>query len=125
MIRRIAGSLFNVSGDSFKHNLEYKATTLVNLMKKGLLGLGYSTGWTGWRFSDCIVKVRFNGLSYRFVCKKGKSYHIYLNPYFHEYDIGEFVCRSLQDGDTFIDVGAMGGLYTIMASKLVGTQKAR
>jgi FkbM family methyltransferase len=47
-------------------------------------------------------------------------FHIFMNPYFHEYDITQFVLQKLESGDLFIDVGAMGGLYCIIASHLVG-----
>jgi FkbM family methyltransferase len=120
VIRRIAGSLFNASSNRFGYTLAYRAVTFLNLVKKGLLASGRPTSWTLWGFPDCIVHVRFKGVTFSHVCRKGKPYNIYLNPYFHEYDIGEFVCSTLRDGDTFIDVGAMAGLYTMMASKSVG-----
>jgi len=43
-----------------------------------------------------------------------------MNPHFHEYDTSTFIYNSLEDGDIFIDIGAMGGLYSIISSKLVG-----
>jgi FkbM family methyltransferase len=47
-----------------------------------------------------------------------------MNPYFHEHDIVQFVLQTLEPGDLFIDVGAMGGLYSILASHLVGPNGA-
>ena len=43
-----------------------------------------------------------------------------MNPYFHEFDVIRYVYNVLASGDVFVDVGAMGGLYTIIASKRVG-----
>lgn len=37
-----------------------------------------------------------------------------------EYDQRDFVCRYLRNGMIFINIGANSGLYTLMASKLVG-----
>jgi FkbM family methyltransferase len=45
-----------------------------------------------------------------------------MNPYFHEYDISTFVYGTLEEGDTFVDVGAMGGLYSIISSRIVGNK---
>jgi FkbM family methyltransferase len=45
-----------------------------------------------------------------------------MNPFLHEADISNFVFKNLKKGDNFIDVGAMGGLYSIIASKLVGNK---
>jgi len=115
-------ALANVSCDSFKSSLAFRATTLGNLMRKSLWlwGLFPSRSLTGWKFSDCDMTVKLGDLLFKSVCPKGGTLNIYNNPYFHEYDLVSFVCRTLEPGDTFIDVGAMGGLYTIIASKLVG-----
>lgn len=119
-LRRAAGSLLRTSGDSLASSLAYRAVAFVNLLKKGWLASGRQTRWTLWGFPDCVIRISFRGVTFRHVCPRGKPYNIYLNPYFHEYDIGRFVCSHLEEGDTFIDVGAMAGLYTILASKRVG-----
>jgi FkbM family methyltransferase len=45
-----------------------------------------------------------------------------MNPYFHEYDISTFIYDTLEEGDTIIDIGAMGGLYSIISSRIVGNK---
>lgn len=124
MIKRVLKSFFNVSGANFKCNLQYKAILLLNLIKKGLFQyiFGSSIGLTNWRFDDCIIHVKFEGLNFNFFCSKDKTFNIFMNPYFHEYDISMFILDVLEEGDTFIDIGAMGGLYSIIASKLVGNK---
>ena len=121
MIKRAFKSLFNVSCTNFKCRLQYKIIIFLSLIKKVI---GHISGFcfrsTNWRFQDCIINVKFNSLTFDFYCPKGKSFNIYMNPYFHEYDISMFIYDSLEDGDTFIDIGAMGGLYSIISSKLVG-----
>jgi len=46
-----------------------------------------------------------------------------MNPYFHEHDISTFIYDTLEEGDTFIDIGAMGWLYSVISSKLVGNKE--
>ncbi len=124
VIKRVLNSLFKVSCIDFKCNLQYKIITLFNLIKKGIIPhlLGFTPTLTKYRFSDCILNVKFMDLTFDFLCPKGLTFHIYMNPYFHEYDISTFIYDTLEEGDTFIDIGAMGGLYSIIASKLVGNK---
>jgi FkbM family methyltransferase len=44
-----------------------------------------------------------------------------MSPHLHENDVSTIVHRILKEGDTVIDIGAMGGQYTIIASQRVGT----
>ncbi len=122
LIKQAVNSLVKVSCSDFKCNFQYKTITLFNLIKKGMtLQCSLHTPTlTKYPFGDCILNVEFNNLSFVFLCPKGKTFHIYMNPYFHEHEISRFVCDTLEEGDTFVDVGAMGGLYSIVSSKLVG-----
>lgn len=89
---------------------------------KSLHILGFSPRSINWKFSDCIINIKFNNLKLDFFCPKDKSFNRYMNPYFHEYDISTFIYHTLEEGDTFIDVGAMSGLYTIIAGKILGNK---
>ncbi len=43
-----------------------------------------------------------------------------MNPFFHEFDVSNFVHSVLKPGDVFVDVGAYAGSYTLAAAKIVG-----
>lgn len=120
---RITGSL--LSCNSSEADVLFKTTTLVNLVKKGINSM-MSKRVTGeplhWIFHDTIVKVSFKGLTYSFHCPKGRDFNVYLNPYYHEYDVVSFVFDALQKDDVFIDVGSHGGLYTLLGGKIVGSK---
>jgi FkbM family methyltransferase len=120
---RVTGSLFSCV--SSRYDVLFKTTTLVNLAKKGINAI-MSKPITGnplhWLFNDTIVKVDFRGLTYYFQCPKGYDFNVYLNPYYHEYDVASFVFGILQEGDVIIDVGAHGGLYTLLSGKIVGSE---
>jgi|GEM_PF-1765720 len=102
----------------------FKIITLVNLAKKGTNALVSRkiSELTRWMLRDVIVKVNFKGITYSFQCPKGYDFNIYLNPYYHEYDVVSFASSVLQKGDVFIDVGAHGGLYTLLSGKIVGSR---
>jgi FkbM family methyltransferase len=120
---RITGSLLSCA--SLRQDVLFKTTTLINLAKKGINAMA-SKRITGeplhWLFKDTIIKVDFRGLNYYFYCPKGHDFNVYLNPYYHECDIVSFVFDVLQKGDVFIDVGAHGGLYTLLSGKMVGSE---
>ena len=120
---RINGSLHSCV--SLRYDVLFKTTTLVNLAKKAINAI-LSRRIAGeplhWLFKDTIVKVDFRGLTYYFHCPKGYDFNVYLNPYYHEYDVASFVFDVLQKGDVFIDVGAHGGLYTLLCGKIVGSE---
>ncbi|MGQ9723545.1 MAG: FkbM family methyltransferase [Candidatus Jordarchaeum sp.] len=122
--KRTLRSLTNVSGENFKYDTLFKIVSLLNLVKKGSFNyiLHSKPNLIPWRFSNCIVRVRFDRVSFCFYCVKNKSFNVFMNPYFHEFDISTFIFQHLKEGDTFVDVGAMGGLYTIIASKIVGNE---
>lgn len=124
MIKQAFNSLFKISCTDFKCNLQYKIITLFNLIKKGIIPhfLGFTPPLTKCKFDDCILNVKFNDLAFDFFCPKGKTFHICMNPYFHEYDISTFIYDTLEEGDTIIDIGAMGGLYSIISSRIVGNK---
>jgi len=124
MIKQALYSLFRVSCVHFRSNLQYKMITLFNVVKKGIIPniLDFTPSLTKYRFNDCILTVKFKNLTFNFLCPKGKMFHIYMNPYFHEYDVSSFVCDTLEEGDVFIDIGAMGGLYSVISSTIVGNK---
>jgi len=105
----------------------FKTVTLVNLAKKGTNVVsrkitGERAHLTPWIFRDAVVKVDFRGFTYRFQCPRGYDFNVYLNPYYHEYDVVSFVFSVLQKDDVLIDVGAHGGLYTLLGGKVVGSR---
>jgi FkbM family methyltransferase len=93
-----------------------KSVTFLNLTKKSV---SRKIPLTVWKYGDCTVKVRFLGGSYYFFLPTGYDFNVFLNPYFHEYEITQLIFRSLSPGDAFLDVGAHGGLYTIIAGMKV------
>lgn len=114
--QRALKSLSAISSPNPITNTLYKTITCLNLAKKIQMAMGKNPTLVSWPFADSILTAKCFGLEYRFICPKGFDYDIYLNPYFHEYDITSFVCSILQKGNVFVDVGAHGGLYTILAS---------
>lgn len=115
-VQRAINSLVNVRIDQKEKDFLLKFVTCLNLIKKFVSS---KLPLTVWKFGDCTIKVRFLGESYYFYLPTGYDFNIFLNPYFHEYDITQLIFRSLSLGDTFLDVGAHGGLYTIIASMKV------
>src|SRR5581483_2433575 len=54
-----------------------------------------------------------------------KRHHRYLNGYWigqYELEIQAALKRELRAGDTFFDVGANAGFFTLLASRFVGTE---
>jgi len=94
-----------------------KSVTFINLIKKVTSN---KPTLTSWNFCGCYTHTSFFGECYSFYLPDCLDFNIYLNPYFHEYDITQFVFKVLSDGDIFVDVGAHGGLYTVLAAKRVG-----
>jgi len=123
-VHRALKSIICVSCFEKKKSVLFKTVTLINLAKKamGSFFTKKEIELTKWFFDDCIVRVGFLDTTYDFYCPRGYDFNIFLNPFFHEYDITLFVYSILQEGDVFIDVGAHGGLYTILASKKVGSR---
>jgi FkbM family methyltransferase len=104
-----------VRTDPKNMDIMLKSLTFFNLIKK-LIGLPL----TSWCFENCIAKCNFNGQVYRFYLARGHDSNIFLNPYFHEYDVTQFVFSHLSPGDVFLDVGSHAGLYALLSSKKVG-----
>jgi FkbM family methyltransferase len=117
VIGRGVNSLINVCSDQKGKDVLLKSVTFLNLIKKGISS---KLPLTIWRFGGCTIKAKFLADSYSFYLPKGYDFNIYLNPYFHEYEVTQFVFNSLSLGDIFFDVGAHGGLFTIIAGKKVG-----
>lgn len=115
-VERAINSLVNVRIDQKEKDFLLKFVTFLNLTKKFVSS---KLPLTVWKFGDCTIKIRFLGELYYFYLPTGYDFNIFLNPYFHEYDITQLIFRSLSLGDTFLDVGAHGGLYTITASTRV------
>ncbi len=103
-------------------DLGYKLITALNLMVK------FAYSWAGekpdinlrWRLNDCLATVRFPDIQYRFHLRKNSDYNVYMNPYFHEYDITTFIHSVLKPGDVFVDAGAHAGSYTLQAANITG-----
>ena len=118
LVSRAFKALVNVYVDQKPLDILLKFVTFMNLAKKFISN---KLPLTAWPFHACIANVDFNELRYSFYIARGYDFNIYLNPYFHEYDVTRFVSRSLILGDVFLDVGAHGGLYTLIAAKKVGS----
>src|SRR5207245_1338811 len=73
-----------------------------------------------WPLADCLGRVRIFDVEYRFHLRKDSDHNIYMNPFFHEFDVSNFVHSALKPGDVFVDVGAYAGSYTLAAAKIVG-----
>lgn len=119
LVLRALRSLTNVYVEPKKLDILYKSVTCLNLLKKFISA---KLPLTVWAFHDCVAQCNFNGELYRFYLAKQGDFNIYLNPYFHEYDVAQFVFSSLKSGDVMLDVGAHGGLYTLIAGKKIGSQ---
>lgn len=118
---RVICSLTNVGCDKRRTDILFKTVTSINIAKKvGYLLTKKEMKQKNWSFTDCIVRVKFFDMSYRFNCPTGFDFNIFMNPFFHENDITTFVYYNIEKTDTFIDVGAHGGLYTIIASIKAG-----
>jgi len=114
---RALKALANVYVDDKSLDVMLKFITIWNLLKKM-----FKIPLTVWPFRDCVARCNFESNEYDFLLANGFDFNIYLNPFFHEYDITRFVSLSLNEGDVFMDVGAHAGLYTLIASSKVGLQ---
>jgi FkbM family methyltransferase len=117
IIARTLFSLTKVTANETNKDILLKFVTFLNLVKKSV---GDSPRLTSWKFGDCIIEANFKGNVYQFILPNSFDFNIYLNPYFHEYEVTQFVSTHLHYGEIFLDVGAHGGLYTIIASSKVG-----
>lgn len=123
ILNRSLNSLILVKCSRTKADIMFKIVTLLNLaIKTGSLLSKQQLKLRNWSFEDCLVRVRFFDISYIFYCPRGFDFNIFLNPFFHEQDISTFIYRNFQKADTFIDVGAHGGLYTIITSKIANIE---
>lgn len=118
LLSRALNSLIKIHANKRDLDLLLKFITFLNLIKKATICSPQKL--FVWPFKDCIVTSDFYGLRYTYYLPKGYDFNIYLNPYFHEYDVIKFVYHNLTTGDVFLDVGAHGGLYTLLAGKIVG-----
>lgn len=60
------------------------------------------------------------GLQFRYPLKSTIGRSLFLNGGFEDVELG-FVSQTLNEGDIFFDVGANGGLFTVIASQKVGS----
>lgn len=111
-IKRVIYSVTECKSHSQKDTIKLRAFQIKNLVNKSL---GKPT--RSWPHSSVQVKQRFGKIQYQYVIPKNTDFNIFLNPYFHEYDITSFVAAKLTPQDIFVDLGAHAGLYTIIASK--------
>jgi len=115
LLQRALNSLVMCHVDQKSMDIMLKSLTFFNLIKKL-----NSLPLTPWIFSNCIAKCNFHGQEYRFYLARGHDSNIFLNPYFHEYDVCQFVFSHLSSGDIFLDVGSHAGLYPLLVSKKIG-----
>ncbi len=101
---------------------KFKVVTGTNIIKKifNCMPIDVKIDFTSWPFDDTIVQVDFRGIEYDYVCPRNCDSNLFLNPYYHEYDVPLLLVAALQRGDNFVDVGAHCGLYTLLAGKIVG-----
>lgn len=61
-------------------------------------------------------------LDLRLRCHPGSiiALHVIQRSEWHDWDTAKFITRFLRPGDTFVDVGANIGLYTLPAARIVG-----
>lgn len=118
-----------IRADNPIFTLSLRGVTFANVLAKMLLlmnkKLGLHLEWpfsTAWPFSTVRAMIKFMDIHYKFICAKNMDYIKFLNPYYHEYEICYLVHGLIQKGDIFIDVGAHGGLYAIIAGKLAGQE---
>jgi len=123
IVFRAVKSLVKCRAQGFS-DIKFKAVTGVNIIKKVFnnIPVKVRVDFTPWVFKDTVVKVDFRSIEYMFNCPFQCDSNIFLNPYYHEYDVPVIAATVLRRGDTFIDVGAHCGLYTLLAGKVVGTQ---
>lgn len=57
---------------------------------------------------------------FRFICPEDYDFNISTNTHFNAFDVNSFVYTTLERGDIFVDVGALGGLYNIIAALKIG-----
>ena len=122
IVSRAYYSLANVSVPERGLNLGYKLITGLNLALKLLYSGVRDKPNTNisWLLADSEATVRIFDLEYKFCLRRNKDYNIYMNPFFHEYDVSRFLRSALRSGDVFIDVGAYAGSYTLPAASIVG-----
>lgn len=63
----------------------------------------------------------FNGMRLRCHPDSIIALHVVQRSEWHDWDTAQFITRFLREGDTFVDVGANIGLYTLPASRIVKT----
>jgi len=111
-VRRAIHSLTKVKANDKKADFFLKTVTILNLAKK-ICSDKYTLSI--WNHKDCIVKAEFKKIRFAYHLPKGYDFNIYMNPYFHEFEITNFIADNLKENDVFLDVGAHSGLYTIIA----------
>lgn len=65
-----------------------------------------------------IVKIKFKGIKMKFALKRHSDYSSFYQVFVE--NSYPNLLRLLKAGDTVIDAGANAGLFTVMASSLVG-----
>jgi FkbM family methyltransferase len=113
-VQRAINAVTKIKTSPTKQNIALKTNTIQNLIRKA----NGKENYLPWQNQSCIATAHFKTLTFQYYLPKGLDYNIYLNPYFHEYEITSLVHNTLTPTDTFIDVGAHAGLYTIIAAKL-------
>lgn len=62
----------------------------------------------------------FNGVKIRCYPDSIIALHVLQRSEWHDWDTAQIITKFLREGDTFVDVGANIGLYTLPASQIVG-----
>ena len=115
-------SLSRVSIPDRKLNFGFKLVTGLNLGIKIAYSRFKPNSSLRWPLNDCVATVNFPNMKYSFHLRRNTDYNVYMNPYFHEYDITSFIHSALKPGDIFIDAGAHAGSYTLQAALIAGSK---
>jgi FkbM family methyltransferase len=115
-------AMTKVSVEGRRLDLGYKIITALNLGFKFAYSRVQDKPVTNirWPLADCLARVRIFDVEYRFHLRKDSDHNIYMNPFYHEFDVSNFVHSVLKPGDVFVDVGAYAGSYTLAAAEIVG-----
>src|SRR5213593_355538 len=100
-------------------DLGYKLITALNLGFKFAYSRVRDKPVTNirWPLADCLARVRIFDVEYRFHLRKDSDHNIYMNPFFHEFDVSNFVTPFLNPGNFSLMLGATAASTTLLLAK--------